>query len=234
MSLETKNPFTLNNYIIAESSIYDCANLKNTSKIVMIGSDMQTYISQGYILSNKMNLMEVNKYLTKEMNKFLAMINLAKTCSMYIMQDNDSSKKCKNTFNNFAIDRMQFGAGNNVLDNFTYTEDYIKKKKTDNNKKHLCQRLADLRSLIDDYNKILTTMNTGDIKSKYLDQYSSIMEQHKKNIKVRQELEQKLDFIYSTDTRFGNSKHFLDSTIYTSVLWTILATTILFYIFKKM
>jgi hypothetical protein len=234
MSLETNNPFTLNNYIIAESSIYDCANLKNTSKIVMVGSDMQTYISQGYTLSNKMNLMEVNKYLTKEMNKFLAMINLAKTCSMYIMQDNDSSKKCKNTFNNFAIDRMQFGAGNNVLDNFTYTEDYIKKRKTDNNKKHPCQRLADLRSLIDDYNQILNTMNKGDIKSKYLDQYSSIMEQHKNNVKVRKELEQKLEFIYSTDTRFGNSKQFLDSTIYTSVLWTILATTILFYIFKKM
>lgn len=234
MSLETNNPFTLNNYIIAESSIYDCANLKNRSKIVMVGSDMQTYISQGYTLTNRMNLMEVNKYITKQMNHFLAVINLAKTCSMYIMQDNNSSKQCKATFNNYKLNAMQFGAGENVLDNFTYTANYIKKQKTYNAKKHPCQRLADLQSLIDDYNKILNTMNTGDIKSKYLDQYSSIIDQHKKNVKIRKELEQKIDFIYSTDTRFGNSKQFLDSTIYTSVLWTILATTILFYIFKKM
>jgi len=234
MPLETNNPFTLNNYVIAESSIYDCSNLINKSTIVSANADIQTYISNGYILSNKMNLLEVNKYITNEMNNFLTKINLAKTCSIYIMQDNTSSEECKSTFTNYDTSKAQFGLYTNVLDNFTYTATYKNKQSNINNKKNLCQRLADLQSLMNDYKQILDNINTAEVKSKYSDQYDLIIREHTQNLHIRRELEEKLDFIYSTESRFGNSKQYLDSTVYISVLWTILATTILFYIFKKM
>jgi hypothetical protein len=54
---------------------------------------------------------------------------------------------------------------------------------------------------------------------------------YNENINLRNELQREVDRIYG---KKSNSKLYLDSVVYTSVLWTILATTILFYIFKKL
>jgi hypothetical protein len=59
------------------------------------------------------------------------------------------------------------------------------------------------------------------------------MEIYKNNGKLRAELQNKLDNL-TNSIYYKDSKEFLDSTVYVSVLWTILATTSLFYIFKSM
>jgi flagellar biosynthesis regulator FlaF len=65
--------------------------------------------------------------------------------------------------------------------------------------------------------------------------YQDIVDKYMANVEFRSQLEERLKEIYSKErSAYGDSKQRLDATIYTSVLWTILATTILFYIFKKM
>jgi hypothetical protein len=52
---------------------------------------------------------------------------------------------------------------------------------------------------------------------------------------LRNEWSNKVNELYFEEgSRIGNSKLYLDSTVYTSILWTILATTVLFYVFKKL
>ena len=55
---------------------------------------------------------------------------------------------------------------------------------------------------------------------------------HENNMK-RATLEERLDKVIQ-NAKYSDSKEWLDSTIYTSVLWTVLATVTLVYIFKKM
>jgi hypothetical protein len=93
--------------------------------------------------------------------------------------------------------------------------------------KPLCQLVADLNSLITTFNSVInTSQNPYDMTKK-----NPIHTLYNENINLRNELQEEINRIYG---KKNNSKLYLDSIVYTSVLWTILATTILFYIFKKL
>ena len=93
--------------------------------------------------------------------------------------------------------------------------------------KPLCQLVADLNSLITTFNELInTSANPYDMTTK-----NPIYTLYNDNINLRNDLQREIDRIYG---KKSNSKLYLDSVVYTSVLWTILATTILFYIFKKL
>lgn len=93
--------------------------------------------------------------------------------------------------------------------------------------KPLCQLVADLHNLITTFNTLINTSATPyDMTTK-----NPIYTIYNENINLRNELQREVDRIYG---KKSNSKLYLDSVVYTSVLWTILATTILFYIFKKL
>jgi hypothetical protein len=93
--------------------------------------------------------------------------------------------------------------------------------------KPLCQLVADLNSLITTFNELINTSeHPYDMTTK-----NSIYTLYNDNINLRNDLQREIDKIYGKNS---NSKLYLDSVVYTSVLWTILATTILFYIFKKL
>lgn len=88
--------------------------------------------------------------------------------------------------------------------------------------KPLCQLVADLNNLINTFNSVIGSYDMNN---------SSIYKKYDENNELRNNLQKNIDMIYGKET---NSKLYLDSTVYTSVLWTILATTIIFYIFKKL
>ena len=93
--------------------------------------------------------------------------------------------------------------------------------------KPLCQLVADLNSLITTFNELINTPERPyDMTTK-----NPIYTLYDNNINLRNDLQREIDMIYG---KKSNSKLYLDSVVYTSVLWTILATTILFYVFKKL
>jgi hypothetical protein len=181
-----------------------------------------------------MNILELEQYIAGEVNAFLLKARLARRCDNYVIQGSALPKECTTTFKNFPAIQSQFDIGDYVVDRFVYTDDYIKKQMNNNEKKPICHRLRDLKELLTEFNRFLQVLDTPEIKAKYPDQYKSIMTKYKENLNMRSLLDQKLDNIYSNESGYGNSKRYLDSTIYTSVLWTVLATTFIFYIFKKM
>lgn len=92
----------------------------------------------------------------------------------------------------------------------------------------------DTRAAILKLNAALQSVNTGTPSAKYDATYQNIMSQYEKLIKNRAEIDVKLKELYSTD---GSSSNFYDrqyiSTAYTKILWTVLATTIAYYVFLK-
>jgi hypothetical protein len=198
-------------------------------------------------------LIEVEHYLSAETSKLISNIKLVNRCdsaglSINVNVNNPIPELCGSTFKNFSQDQMndvkkkiiaKTGEYKSKLDlssfnNVEYTDEYIKSKMTDNDKKPLCQRYADILQMLTDFSQILKNMKNSGAAAKYLDHYQEIMKIFQNNNALRQGLQRKLDSVYGENSFYDDSRKFLDSTIYVSVLWTVLATTALFYIFKKM
>lgn len=65
--------------------------------------------------------------------------------------------------------------------------------------------------------------------------FNDITAKHKNIMQLRGELDAKLKELYVTEDSFAYEQNrIFDGTLYTSLLWTVLATTTLFYVFKKL
>lgn len=65
--------------------------------------------------------------------------------------------------------------------------------------------------------------------------FNDIKAKHREIMRLRSELDAKLKEVYVTDDSFAHEQQrIFDGTIYTSLLWTVLATSLLFYTFKKL
>ena len=102
------------------------------------------------------------------------------------------------------------------------------------------------------YNKIATVNGSNvltggslfEVQNSYVTNYVSrevadasfniIKTKHKDIMKMRSELDVKLKELNAADGSFTQEqKRILDGTVYTSVIWTVLATTTLYYVFKN-
>jgi hypothetical protein len=248
------NPFTEPIYNIYESLVWSsCKNAGYTSTIVVTNYPTP---NKNYNIIKLKDLFFIEKYISEKLSIFVNNVNLLKRCDNYTVLMNMNPDgllpdECNTTFNNFSYEKIantrnnikynktvyysQINFGDRPFDDITYTNYYLNSKKNNNDKKEICQQLADLSALLKDYKRILDSINTTYNKDKYKDDYNLIMEKYNANLVLRNELNEKINELYSVEgSRVGNSKLYLDSTVYTSVLWTILATTFLFYIFKKM
>ena len=200
-----------------------------------------------------MSIIEIAHYLSAETAKLSTNIKLVNQCDSALLSLNTNTNnqipdQCGSIFKNFSksqvedikkkiianYDQYVSKIDESPFDNISYTDEFIKSKMTDNDKKQLCQRYADILQMLKDFLDILQSMNKPEITKKYVDRYLEIMKTFKQNNNIRKSLEKKLESIYGEGSMYDDSKKFLDSTIYISVLWTVLATTSLFYIFKKM
>lgn len=246
------NPFTEPIYNIYESPQWSSCNRGLTSRIISKNDPPPEIFYTNKIASK--DLFFVEKYISDELAKLLKNIYLVKKCDSYanimMLKPNiEIPAECNKTFKNFSHEKMnivrndilqkkslyysQLPFGENVFNDILYTDSYKNENANSNDKKEMCQRFADLSQLLTDFKRYLDLFNNTNTKNKFKDEYDTIMAKYNATLIVRNELNNKLYMLYD-ESYMGNSKLYLDSTVYTSVLWTILATTVLFFIFKKM
>ena len=81
------------------------------------------------------------------------------------------------------------------------------------------------------FNEILTLIESNPNTVNY----NELMNQQKQNEFLRNELDRKLAEIYEyRNTNIVKSQINLDNTIYTGVLWSILATSLAYFVFIKL
>jgi hypothetical protein len=236
------SPMIKPNYIIYESPLWtECKTQGLVSRLINNKEDAVDYSK--YSATEKLSLIEVHQYLTNETSKLFANIKLAEECDTAISKQSQLPSLCSEIFSNFSKDQITTTKNNIIsngsifdsspFDNLSYTEQYIQSKMSQNDKKMLCQRYADILQMLSDYSHELITLNDPSITDEYLDKYKTIMNNFNNNNTKRNNIADKLSAIYGENSVYDDSRKFMDSTIYVSVLWTILATTTLFYIFKK-
>jgi hypothetical protein len=255
------NPFEVKKYYIRESPLTNCNSLGSPSRITFRGKDVAGIKKNddpsvnGFYSKGPISLLEVKEYLSTETANYYIQAQLAKTCNSAGMALNGVAgakassipSVCSTTFTNFsdanmrliqaAIDNgtteftSQLATNGNPFSNVMYTDSFIEKKRSKNSKKQLCQRYADIGQLLADFLTILNTIDNSQ-KTAFTDKYTELMEIYKNNGVLRAELKNKLDNL-TNSVYYQDSKEFLDSTVYVNVLWTILATTMIFYLFRS-
>ena len=257
------NPFEVKNYYIRESPLKPCSSLPLPSRITIKQGDISGILSNTNIAVNEfsskgpLSLLEIKQYLSDETTKLYIQAEFAKTCDSIGMSLNNKAgakasaipPACLTVFTNYSDTNMrmiqmaidnnytayttQMSSDLNPFKNFGYTQSYLASKTNVNDKKELCQRYNDIGKLLSDFLAILTTMNNNPLKTSFTDKYDEMMKIYNSNGELRAELTKKMDNL-TQGIYYQDSKEFLDSTVYVNVLWTILATTCVFYLFKTM
>lgn len=235
------NPFTEAKYNIFESPLWtNCEDVNKKSRIL----DTTIENPQLYEAIYNKDLFFIEKYIHDEIDQFANNMYLVKMCDEYVFmrdlnKDLKMPEECK-IFTNYQVfpdsHQLKYDSySENPFTNIEYAKSYIDSQKRFNDKKPMCQRYADLNQMMDDYTNIIKTFDTPEIKSNFKDEYENLMLKQEENLEKRNELNKKLtEFYESESSKMMNSKLNLDSTVYTSVLWTIAATTLLFYVFRKL
>jgi hypothetical protein len=257
------NPFEVKRFYIRESPLKPCGSLPLPSRITLKDTSISGIIKntdetvKDLSSNGPLSLLEIKQYLSDETTKFYVQAELAKSCDSAGLALNGLAgakassipPACSTNFDNFSKQNLgliqmainnkrtaftsQMSNGSNPFMNFKYTPEYLVSKRTENDKKELCQRYADIGQLLADFLAILKTINNNPQKTAFTDKYAELMKIYKNNGHLRAELQNKLDHL-TNSVYYQDSKEFLDSTVYINVLWTILATTSIFYIFKSL
>jgi hypothetical protein len=134
---------------------------------------------------------------------------------------------CQGTFKEYDTnDKIQMNMNRLPL----YKEEIMSQSR----KKHLQQQLNDLNNLVTRFKSILDELLIGPNNLPNFD-YDSIIQLNRENVQLRNDLDQKLGEIHEyNNSRIVNSKLQLDSSVYAGVLWSILATSLIYVMFTKL
>jgi hypothetical protein len=240
-SYNIDNNKTRYNNVIPDSGvlkIYYSEIIEDTNPLVRGGrinpENMDNTIFTGgentYNLSlKKYDIYGVSKYISNLLIQFIKEMQLLNQCNQYASpSEKEIPADCQNTFKEYNThDKISQNKNNNTMPL------YQTSMMTGNRRKHLQQQLNDLNNLIFRFNNILTDIASSSNLPR--DQYNDIIRLNAENVELRNDLDQKLGEIYEyNDSRIVNSKLHLDSTVYAGVLWSILASSLIYIIFTKM
>jgi hypothetical protein len=94
-------------------------------------------------------------------------------------------------------------------------------------------KLREIKGLVDKYTN--NFLKTGTITQDSQNFYNEILEKYNRMIESRKKLDQQLYDLYTNDYEsVYSNKPFVDSTVVTGIIWTILVTFMLYYIIVKM
>lgn len=144
-----------------------------------------------------------------------------------------------------SIDYTNLYASQNTLSReyTTYTEAYLKYLSCENNKldnpPSSCRDTepsnTTLLSAISNVSNNIAALKASPNNNGSLPPYAEIDASYNKVVNMRNQLDLKLQQLYNLQNSAPNTYQTqLDSTVYSGILWTVLATTLVYYVFTKL
>jgi len=177
------------------------------------------------------NVYDLSKYISNRLLSFISQLQQVNKCNSYSSNDNVIPSDCANTF-------VGYDSKTDISGQIAQQTTKLPLYKSslmglEDKKKHLQQQLNDLDNLIKTYKIILDGIKTNSSIPSI--QYDKLMQQQQQNVKLRSKLDLKLGEILEYDnSKIVQSKLHLDATVYTGVLWSILATSLAYFVFVKL
>lgn len=210
--------------------------------------------TSNYTLFSNVSLLGAQKYIVDAINNLTTDIALAQSCDTSSRYNGPSSKAfgccsgsmikpiCSQTFQNFLDPDYTPGTEYLPVNSETLKNPLLKMKDyvyVDSlKKKSFCQQVNDISTLIQDFTSLYNTLRDGSEWTTYINNINNRdpNPNYQQMLTLRNKLDMKLQSLLN-NTDLNNpqyqSKLQLDSTVYTTVLWTVLATSVLYYVFIK-
>lgn len=212
-------------------------------------------LQNGKPYDTSFNILEIYEYITLLVNNFSRDYTLATSCdigSRYkphtgngfkggCCNGADMQDSCK-TFANFTDN--SYNPNFNSISSTSYyynsykplnINEFIYDTSNSNQKRSLCQQFNDISGLVNTFNDFLkndlqniTSTTTSST------QFSEIQASYSQMIQLRNKLDLQLQNLMNKRSNTAENKLQLDSTVYTTVLWTVLVTSVLYYVFIKL
>lgn len=202
------------------SIIQDNPDIQNVSNKISYISDSPTSEGNRKTLG-PFSLLELESYIMTEMNDFVRALQMAGKCRAN--QTAECSQYFSDYTTNYPMYKSPIPAG-------TDSEKYVLKSR-----KQLCWRSFELLVLLLMFQIILEEFKQNKTVSD--SESVNIGEMMRTNMALRKAVEQKVRDLKNGEnalsTALKTTRERTDVTIYTSVLWTILATTVIFYWIKS-
>ena len=178
-----------------------------------------------------MDIYQLSKYISDRLVNFISQLQKVNRCNKYGSSSNAIPSECSNTFNMYDTSANIKIQITNISNNKLPL--YKTLLTTGEPKKHLQQQLNDIKNLITRFNAIIMSIKDNNLIPTV--DYNALKVQSDSNMKLRSELDLKLAEIYEYDnSKIVQSREHLDSTVYTGVLWSILATSLAYFVFVKL
>jgi len=207
-------------------------SVKNDGTIDPDKIDNSIFTLQGntYNLTRKYDIYGLSTYISNALVQFINNLQTLNYCNQYASPNKSAiPATCQDTFQQYDTnEKIQ-----TIMNSSNNLPLYKQAVMSGNRRKHLQQQLNDLNNIIARFNAIIASIS-GDVNLPK-DQYAALVQLNNQNVKLRNDLDEKLGEIYEyNSSRIVNSKLQLDSTVYAGVLWSILATSLIYIMFTKM
>lgn len=182
---------------------------------------------ESYSKKGPYDIFDLSKYISNRLVNLIDQLQLLNKCNKYRSSNESIPASCQDVF-------IGYDTKANINDQIDkkiiplYKDYFLTKYK-----KHLQQQVNDIKNLIDRFNIIVESIkNDNSIPS---GDYEKLLRTNRDNVKIRSELDLKLGEIYEyNSSNIVKSRVNLDSTVYTGVIWSILATSLAYFVFTKL
>jgi hypothetical protein len=208
--------------IISENALTECKqfNRSNTSNILSIPVQPP---NNNYTTNGPYSVYDLSKYISNKLLAFSGDLQLVNKCNLTSSTQSMSSD-CTTIFKGYTT-------GGNTNTTLPAYKDPVDTINFPNRKKHLIQQANDLNQLIFSFTTIINywkSTASSDISQEVLNNYQHMLS-------MRNDLDMKLGEIYRyNDSKIVQSEHSLDRTVYTNVVLTILATSLIYIVLIKL
>jgi len=184
--------------------------------------NIPTSTTNKYLKVKNLTVYDLSKFISNKYNLLINDIQLVSQCNNYAFPNiNTIPHNCQDTFQGYTTNR---DINKNQLPIY-------QPNTNGSQKKQLLQQINDLNNLISTFNTIIDKLKS----SSSVDQSETILKNYKQTLDLRADLDKKLGEIYKyNDSRIVQSQNYLDKTVYTNVLLTILATSLIYMVFVKL
>ena len=183
----------------------DAAKHCNYIKTISDNNNVEYYIQNNYLTDNRpVSIKNQNK------SEYLTNTTKCPAVNKWITNLNGPLTSVDTSVRDISYAVIIANFGKNLSTDLSYIDILIKKSS----------------NIIQDISKNYQNGHNGD--------YNTSVSRYNTNIKLRQELDMKMTELYNGDTSIAMyQKKSVDSVVYANVLWTILATSLIYYVFVK-
>jgi len=219
--------------IVSPDEVTECKrfNISNNLKI----NPIPATIENNYTVNGPYSLYHLSKYISNKLLIFSNDIQLVNKCNNTVISQKAMTSDCTDTFKGYTTN--DGGVSTNPPSSLPEYQNTVDIIKFPDRKKQLSQQLNDINQLILTFKQIVEYWNTlpSTNTNNNTDMSKEIINNYQKMLSLRNDLDIKVGEIYrNNDSKIVQSEHSLDRSVYTNVVLTILATSLIYIVLIKL